>query len=84
VGFANLAIANNTVSIVITGPIAKEINDEYSLSPKTAAILDIFPVLFRVLPYGPKFYSFKFARLDFFMSMLWYHLFYFLFTMVAI
>jgi Na+/H+ antiporter NhaC len=34
VGFANLAIANNTVSIVITGPIAKEINDEYDLNPK--------------------------------------------------
>jgi Na+/H+ antiporter NhaC len=34
VGFANLAIANNTVSIVITGPIAKEINDEYHLDPK--------------------------------------------------
>jgi Na+/H+ antiporter NhaC len=33
VGFANLAIAN-TVSIVITGPIAKEINDEYDLNPK--------------------------------------------------
>jgi Na+/H+ antiporter NhaC len=28
-----LAIANN-VSIVITGGIAKEINDEYDLSPK--------------------------------------------------
>jgi Na+/H+ antiporter NhaC len=25
VGFANLAIANNTVSIVITGPIAKRL-----------------------------------------------------------
>jgi Na+/H+ antiporter NhaC len=33
VGFANLAIANN-VSIVITGPIAKEINDEYDLNQK--------------------------------------------------
>jgi Na+/H+ antiporter NhaC len=30
----HLAIANNTVSIVITGPIAKEINDEYDLNPK--------------------------------------------------
>jgi Na+/H+ antiporter NhaC len=42
VGFAN-GYTNNTVSI-ITGPIAKEINDEYHLNPKkkTAAILDIF------------------------------------------
>jgi Na+/H+ antiporter NhaC len=37
VGFANLAIANNTVSIVITGPIAKEINDEYDLNPRKTA-----------------------------------------------
>jgi Na+/H+ antiporter NhaC len=48
VGFANLAIANNTVSIVITGPIAKEINDEYDLNPrKTATILDIFLALYK-------------------------------------
>ncbi len=43
VGLTNLAIANNTVSIVITGSIAKEINDEYNLSAKkTETILDIF------------------------------------------
>jgi Na+/H+ antiporter NhaC len=29
VSFTNIAIANNTVSIVITGAIAKEINDKY-------------------------------------------------------
>ena len=29
VSFTNMAIANNTVSIVITGAIAKEINDKY-------------------------------------------------------
>jgi Na+/H+ antiporter NhaC len=34
VGLTNLAIANNTVSIVITGTIAKEINDEYDLNPR--------------------------------------------------
>jgi Na+/H+ antiporter NhaC len=37
VGLTNLAIANNTVSIVITGTIAKEINDEYDLNPKKTA-----------------------------------------------
>src|SRR3970040_1276651 len=50
VGFANVAIANNTVSIVITGGIAKEINDEYDLSPKkTAAILGITCFYLRLL-----------------------------------
>ncbi|MDY5971963.1 MAG: Na+/H+ antiporter NhaC family protein, partial [Butyricicoccus sp.] len=35
--------ANNTVAIVIAGPIAKEIADDYHLSPKrTASLLDIF------------------------------------------
>jgi Na+/H+ antiporter NhaC len=47
VGFANLAIiANNTVSIVITGPIAKEINDEYDLNPRKTAT-DIFLALYK-------------------------------------
>jgi Na+/H+ antiporter NhaC len=91
VGFANLAIANNTVSIVITGPIAKEINDEYGLSPKkTAAILDIFSCIVQgVLPYGAQvllILSFAKGQLDFFdlISNAWYHLFLFLFTLVAI
>lgn len=54
VGITNLAIANNTVSIVITGPIAKEINDEYNLSAKkTATILDVFSCIVQgLLPYG--------------------------------
>jgi Na+/H+ antiporter NhaC len=47
VGFANLAIANNTVSIVITGPIAKEINDEYDLNPKDSRYFRSFLVLFK-------------------------------------
>lgn len=91
VGFANLAIANNTVSIVITGPIAKEINDEYELSPKkTAAILDIFSCIVQgILPYGAQvllILSFAAGKLDFFdlISNAWYHLFLLIFTMVAI
>jgi Na+/H+ antiporter NhaC len=47
-----LAIANNTVSIVITGPIAKEINDEYDLNPKKTAILDIFLYCSRNFAHG--------------------------------
>nr|WP_315177132.1 Na+/H+ antiporter NhaC family protein [uncultured Flavobacterium sp.] len=91
VGFANLAIANNTVSIVITGPIAKEINDEYELNPrKTAAILDIFSCIIQgVLPYGAQvllILSYANGKLDFFdlISNAWYHLFLLIFTLVAI
>ena len=91
VGFANLAIANNTVSIVITGPIAKEINDEYELNPKkTAAILDIFSCIVQgILPYGAQvllILSYANGKLDFFdlISNAWYHLFLLVFTLVAI
>lgn len=50
----NLAIANNTVSIIIAGPIAKTINDDYNLdNKKTASILDIFACITQgLLPYG--------------------------------
>lgn len=91
VGFANLAIANNTVSIVITGPIAKEINDEYDLNPKkTAAILDIFSCIIQgILPYGAQILlilNYANGKLDFFdlISNAWYHLFLLIFTLVAI
>ncbi|RTY88700.1 Na+/H+ antiporter NhaC family protein [Flavobacterium sp. RSP15] len=91
VGFANLAIANNTVSIVITGPIAKEINDEYNLNPKkTAAILDIFSCVIQgILPYGAQILlilSYANGSLNFFdlISNAWYHLFLLIFTLVAI
>jgi Na+/H+ antiporter NhaC len=52
----NLAIANNTVSIVITGTIAKEINDEYDLNPKTGDTGYIFLYWYRNLPYGAHYY----------------------------
>ena len=91
VGFANVAIANNTVSIVITGGIAKEINDEYDLSPKkTAAILDIFSCVIQgILPYGAQvllILSFANGKLDFMdlITNAWYHLFLFVFTIIAI
>ncbi|WP_378187799.1 Na+/H+ antiporter NhaC family protein [Aquimarina sp. W85] len=54
VGTVNAAIANNTVSIIITGPIAKTINDEFKLDPRqSASILDIFACIIQgILPYG--------------------------------
>ncbi|WP_317855743.1 Na+/H+ antiporter NhaC family protein [Chakrabartyella piscis] len=50
----DVATANNTVAIVIAGPIAKEISDEFEISPKRAAsILDIFTSVGQgIIPYG--------------------------------
>ena len=46
--------ANNTVAIVMAGPIAKEISDEYKVDPKrTASLLDIFASVGQgLIPYG--------------------------------
>lgn len=50
----DVATANNTVAIVVTGGIAKNISEEYGLEPKeTASLLDIFTsVVQGILPYG--------------------------------
>lgn len=50
----DLATANNTVAIVVSGPIAKEISDDYSISSKrTASLLDIFTSTCQgLIPYG--------------------------------
>ncbi|WP_417371572.1 Na+/H+ antiporter NhaC family protein [Gelidibacter japonicus] len=50
----NVAIANNTVAIIISGSIAKNINDQYDLDNKqTASVLDIFACITQgLLPYG--------------------------------
>lgn len=50
----DLCTANNTVAIVMSGPIAKEIGDEFEVEPKRAAsILDIFASVGQgLIPYG--------------------------------
>ncbi len=54
VGAMDIATANNTVAIVMANPIAKEISEEYDISPKNAAsILDTFSCIFQgIIPYG--------------------------------
>ena len=54
VGAMDVATANNTVAIVMANPIAKEMADEYGISPrKSASILDTFSCIFQgVIPYG--------------------------------
>ena len=51
--------ANNTVAIVMAGPIAKEISDEYEISPKrSASLLDIFTSVGQgLIPYGAQLLS---------------------------
>jgi len=64
-GIAGLALlvdactANNTVAIVIAGPIAKDISDTYGVSPKrTASLLDIFASVGQgLIPYGAQLLS---------------------------
>ena len=54
VGAMDIATANNTVAIVMANPIAKEMREEYDITPKRAAcILDTFSCVFQgVIPYG--------------------------------
>ncbi|MCI6887657.1 MAG: Na+/H+ antiporter NhaC family protein [Lachnospiraceae bacterium] len=54
VGAMDIATANNTVAIVMANPIAREIAEEYHISPKNAAsILDTFSCVFQgIIPYG--------------------------------
>ena len=50
----DIATANNTVAIVMANPIAKEMSQDYGISPrKAASILDTFSCVFQgVIPYG--------------------------------
>ena len=54
VGTMDIATANNTVAIVMANPIAKEMAEEYGITPrKTASLLDTFSCVFQgVIPYG--------------------------------
>lgn len=50
----DITTANNTIAIIMTAPIAKEISNEYHIEPKvTASLLDIFSSIIQgLLPYG--------------------------------
>ena len=57
--FVDLCTANNTVAIVMAGPIAKEISDEFEITPKrSASLLDIFTSVGQgLIPYGAQLLS---------------------------
>ena len=54
VSLADCATANNTVAIVLSGSLAKDISHEYKVDPRrTASLLDVFScVLQGMIPYG--------------------------------
>ena len=54
VAVTNTCVANNTVSIVVTGDIAKDLAEKHGVSPKRAAsVLDIFACIIQgLIPYG--------------------------------
>ena len=54
VGITNLCTANNTIAIITTGRIARELTERFGLDPrKSASILDTFSCLVQgLIPYG--------------------------------
>ena len=54
VSLANICTANNTIAIITTGGIAKDITNKFGLDPRrSASILDTFSCLIQgILPYG--------------------------------
>ncbi|WP_106828690.1 Na+/H+ antiporter NhaC family protein [Parabacteroides pacaensis] len=54
VSFANLCTANNTIALIMAGPIAKDIGDKFHVDPRrSASLLDIFSCFVQgIIPYG--------------------------------
>ncbi|MDM1758723.1 MULTISPECIES: Na+/H+ antiporter NhaC family protein [Acinetobacter] len=52
--FSNLFVANNTVAIILSGDMAREVAHEYGVDPKrAAALMDIFSCVVQgIIPYG--------------------------------
>ena len=54
VSLLDIAVANNTVAIIISGPIAKKMCNEYKIDPRrSASLLDAFSCVFQgIVPYA--------------------------------
>jgi len=52
--FSNIFVANNTVAIILSGDMAREVAKEYGVDPKrSAALMDIFSCVVQgLIPYG--------------------------------
>lgn len=54
ISFANLCTANNTIALIMAGPIAKDIAERFHVDPRrSASLLDIFSCSVQgIIPYG--------------------------------
>lgn len=54
VSLVDMCTANNTIAIIMTGPLARDIAEEYGIDPRRiASILDIFSAFIQgIIPYG--------------------------------
>ena len=54
VSFADLCTANNTIALIMSGPIAKDIANRFGVDPrKSASLLDTFSCFVQgIIPYG--------------------------------
>lgn len=91
VSLADIAVANNTVAIIISGPIAKNMSKKYHIDPRrTASLLDTFSCVFQgIIPYSAQLLiaaSFTDGMLAPFeiMPYLWYQFILFIFALVSV
>lgn len=91
VTLTDMTVANNTVAIIINGPIAKTISDKYGVDPKkSASVLDIFSCIAQgAIPYGAQmlimlsFAGGKVSPFDI-IPLLWYQMILGVFTVIYI
>lgn len=91
VAVTNLCVANNTISIIISGKVAKQINDKFGLKPQqSASVLDIFSCYVQgLIPYGAQILllislsGFKMSYLDLVQHAYYLHIL-LIFTIISI
>lgn len=89
VSLADIATANNTVAIVLAGPIAKDMAEKHGVDPKrSASLIDIFSCVWQgLIPYGAQILlAGSLANLSPFaiIPTLWYQFILAIFAIVAI
>ena len=59
VSLADCAVANNTIPIILSGPMAKKMAKAHKVDPRrTASLLDVFSCVFQgIIPYGAQLLS---------------------------
>ena len=59
VSLADCAVANNTIAIILSGPMAKKMAKVHKVDPRrTASLLDVFSCVFQgIIPYGAQLLS---------------------------